>query len=77
MSVFVSCLFVSNSWSQTAVQLDQWAAEATLESFPMLREILSIPNDGLRPAEIKLNVQWCERSFSRQLDSPTQGWSKC
>jgi acetylornithine deacetylase/succinyl-diaminopimelate desuccinylase-like protein len=57
---------VSNSWSQTAVQLDQWAAEATLESFPMLREILSIPNDGLRPAEIELNVQWCERSFSER-----------
>ena len=66
LSVFVSCLFVSNSWSQTAVQLDQWAAEATLESFPMLREILSIPNDGLRPAEIELNVQWCERSFSER-----------
>ena len=32
----------------------------------MLREILSIPNDGLRMPEIELNVQWCERHFSER-----------
>lgn len=65
-SLFISCLFVSFGWSQSASQLDQWASDATLESFPMLREILSIPNDGLRLPEIELNVQWCERHFSER-----------
>ncbi len=59
----VVVLFTPVGWAQSAAQLDAWAEEATSNSFPMLYELLSIPNDALRPAEIALNVQWCERNF--------------
>ena len=62
----VALLFFSIGWAQSAAQLDAWAKEATTNSFPMLYELLSIPNDAMRPAEIALNVQWCERSFKER-----------
>ena len=59
-------LYSTSTWSQSAKKLDRWAADATLASFPMLQEVLSIPNDGLRLPEIELNVQWCEHHFAQR-----------
>ena len=66
LSVLTSVLFVQASWAQSEKQLNAWAKEATLNSFPMLREVLSIPNDGSRMPEIELNVKWCERTFKER-----------
>ena len=67
LTTIAFALFIlSNSWSQSAKKLDRWATSATLASFPMLQEVLSIPNDGLRLPEIELNVQWCERNFGQR-----------
>ncbi|MEX0290489.1 MAG: M20/M25/M40 family metallo-hydrolase [Flavobacteriaceae bacterium] len=43
--------------------------EALLEkhvqaSFPMLKELLSIPNDAFYPSDIEQNVKWCETAFT-------------
>lgn len=32
-------------------------------SFPILRELLSIPNNAFYPEEIEKNVEWCENAF--------------
>lgn len=66
LSLLFSFLFTFPLLAQSAQQLDKWAAEATLESFPMLQEVLSIPNDGMRLPEIEKNVQWCERNFAER-----------
>lgn len=34
-----------------------------MASFPMLKELLSIPNDAFYPEEIERNVLWCESAF--------------
>ena len=65
-SIAFALFILSNSWSQSAKKLDRWATSATLASFPMLQEVLRIPNDGLRLPEIELNVQWCERNFGQR-----------
>lgn len=33
------------------------------KSFPLLRELLSIPNDANYPDDIEKNIQWCESAF--------------
>jgi acetylornithine deacetylase/succinyl-diaminopimelate desuccinylase-like protein len=32
-------------------------------SFPLLRELLSIPNDAFYPEDIEKNVEWCKNAF--------------
>ena len=66
LSVLTSVLFAQASWAQSEKQLNAWAKEAALNSFPMLREVLSIPNDGSRMPEIELNVKWCEHTFKER-----------
>ena len=50
--------------AQTASDLQDWSDQAARESFPMLRELLSIPNDAFYPEYIEKNVQWCEKAFA-------------
>ena len=38
----------------------------TKASFPMLKELYSIPNDAFYLEDIEKNVQWCESSFSKR-----------
>lgn len=40
--------------------------EYTKASFPMLRELYSIPNDAFYLKDIEKNIQWCEASFSKR-----------
>jgi len=46
-----------------AQDLDKLADKYARKSFPILKEILSIPNDAFYPADIEKNVQWCEEKF--------------
>lgn len=41
-------------------------------SFPMLKELLSIPNDAFYEEHIMQNVDWCEKAFSDRGFSTTQ-----
>ena len=47
-------------------QLDKTAEEYAIASFPILQEILSIPNDAFYPADIEKNIQWCEEAFAKR-----------
>ncbi|RDY61193.1 M20/M25/M40 family metallo-hydrolase [Flagellimonas nanhaiensis] len=45
-------------------QLKDAAEKYAVGSFPLLKELLSIPNDAFYPDDIEKNVKWCEQSFS-------------
>jgi len=47
-------------------ELNEASGKYAMASFPILREILSIPNDAFYPDEIEKNIQWCEQAFSQR-----------
>ncbi|MBT8321686.1 MAG: acetylornithine deacetylase, partial [Eudoraea sp.] len=65
------CLFglylsIYSLTAQSSDQLQKWSEKAAHESFPMLKELLSIPNDAFYPDHIEKNVRWCEDAFSKR-----------
>jgi acetylornithine deacetylase/succinyl-diaminopimelate desuccinylase-like protein len=60
-----------------ADQLGTLADEYARKSFPLLKELLSIPNDAFYPEDIEKNVQWCEQAFgsrgfaTTRIETPT------
>ncbi|MEO0527068.1 MAG: M20/M25/M40 family metallo-hydrolase [Bacteroidota bacterium] len=44
-------------------RLDTLSRTYAKSSFPMLKELLSLPNDALYAEDIEENIQWCERAF--------------
>ncbi len=53
-------------------QLEATAREYTVSSFPLLKELLSIPNDAYYPEDIEKNVLWCEKAFSERRFTTTR-----
>ncbi len=53
-------------------KLDETAHKYASSSFPLLNEILSIPNDAFYPEEIEKNIQWCEKAFAQRGFSNTR-----
>lgn len=45
-------------------QIDDLSSRYAARSFPLLKELLSIPNDAFYPNDIEKNVTWCEAEFS-------------
>ena len=41
-------------------------------SFPMLKDLLSIPNDAFYPADIEKNIAWCEQAFQKRSFQTTR-----
>ncbi|MCE2614172.1 M20/M25/M40 family metallo-hydrolase [Flavobacteriaceae bacterium D16] len=60
------CFAVSSLTAQSADELQKWSDRAARESFPMLKELLSIPNDAFYPDYIEKNVRWCEVAFAKR-----------
>ena len=52
--------------------LDRLAQEYTKKSLPMLKELLSIPNDANYPKDIEKNVAWCEKAFTKRNFTTTR-----
>ncbi len=52
--------------------LEGSARKYTVQSFPLLKELLSIPNDAFYPEDIEKNVQWCEKAFSERSFTTTR-----
>ena len=52
-------------FGQNKETLDALASTYTNASFPLLKELLSIPNDAFYPEWIE-NVQWCENHFGKR-----------
>lgn len=44
-------------------KLQYLSEKHAVASFPLLKELLSIPNDAFYPEEIGKNVKWCEQAF--------------
>jgi len=51
---------------QRSQGLDELSNKAAHDSFDMLRELLSIPNDAFYPEDIERNVKWCENAFEQR-----------
>ncbi len=47
-------------------KLQDLSATYAQASFPILKELLSIPNDAFYPEDIELNVKWCENAFQER-----------
>ena len=71
----LSALGFSQPLERAALQ--ELSKTYTLRSFPMLHELLSIPNDAHFPEDIERNIKWCEKAFStrnfttKRLDTKT------
>ncbi|PRX54340.1 M20/M25/M40 family metallo-hydrolase [Flagellimonas meridianipacifica] len=63
---------VGFSQKLSKTQLDKTASDFAKSSFPILRDILSIPNDAFYPEDIEKNVKWCETEFSARAFSTTR-----
>ncbi len=53
-------------FAQKQAKLDALAEEFTQKSLPLLKEVLSIPNDAFYPDWIEENVQWSEKNFAQR-----------
>jgi acetylornithine deacetylase/succinyl-diaminopimelate desuccinylase-like protein len=47
-------------------RLDKLADKHVKNSFVMLKDLLSLPNDALAPEDIKKNIVWCEQAFQKR-----------
>ena len=66
LSLLLVILSTSFSIAQPlkADKIEALAAKYTKASFPLLQEILSLPNDASYPSHVEQNVSWCEKAFS-------------
>ncbi len=48
-------------------RLKELSEKYALASLPMLKELLSIPNDAFYPEDIEKNVKWCEQAFQERI----------
>lgn len=53
-------------FSQGSSELDELSSSYAQKSFPMLKALLSIPNDAFYPDDIEENVTWCESAFNKR-----------
>ena len=53
-------------FSQRSSQLDELSSTYAKKSFPMLKELLSLPNDAFYPDDLEKNVIWCESEFGKR-----------
>ena len=59
----ICCLLLCSLTSLTA-QEEHLLEKHVQASFPMLKDLLSIPNDAFYPNDIEQNVRWCEKAFT-------------
>lgn len=63
---------IVNAQKLTEEKLDAMAAKYAKESFPLLKELLSIPNDAVYPEDIEKNIKWCESAFGERKFTTTR-----
>lgn len=61
---FLLITFLSNA--QKVSELDKLSTKYADASVPLLKELLSIPNDAFYPEDIEKNVVWCENAFDKR-----------
>lgn len=68
-SLFPAALLVACSlYAQPKkdASLEEASRKAAVRSLSEFRDLLRLPNDAHRPADIERNMQWCEKAFSRR-----------
>ncbi len=70
--LLVCCLIWTSAHTQQNQDRNALAEEFTQKSFPMLRALLSIPNDAFYPDAIEANVKWCENEFQKREFNTTR-----
>lgn len=63
LACFLCCLIIR---AQKKPELNALADEFTHKSLPLLKEVLSLPNDAFYPEWIEQNVQWSENVFEKR-----------
>lgn len=66
LTIHFIVFLASGSFAQSLKpqQIETLAGEYADSSFPLLQEILSIPNDANYPDHVENNVVWCEKAFA-------------
>lgn len=64
--------FLTEAQKLNQEKLQDLSAKYAKSSFPILKEILSIPNDAFYPEDIELNVKWCEKEFQQRNFTTTR-----
>ncbi len=68
--IFLACiLFFSINISAQQInqkRLTELSKKHTIKSFPILKDLLSIPNDAFYPENIEKNILWCENEFQKR-----------
>jgi acetylornithine deacetylase/succinyl-diaminopimelate desuccinylase-like protein len=72
LSFILLCANITHSQKINQQRLNELSSEYAKSSFPLLKEILSIPNDAFYPIEIEKNVKWCENQFAKRNFSTTR-----
>ncbi|MEO0570086.1 MAG: M20/M25/M40 family metallo-hydrolase [Bacteroidota bacterium] len=70
MFLFIGTILLGQSLNRD--QLNEASQKFTKSSFPILKELLSIPNDAFYPEDIEKNVLWCEKAFSKRSFTTTR-----
>ncbi|MDT0607145.1 M20/M25/M40 family metallo-hydrolase [Croceitalea rosinachiae] len=55
-----------NAQKLNQIQLDSLSKKYAKSSLPLLKELLSIPNDAFYAADIEKNIKWCESAFGKR-----------
>ena len=72
LSLLLLIPFVGQAQKLNQQRLQDLSATYAQSSFPMLRELLSIPNDAFYPVEIEKNIKWCEDKFQARNFTTTR-----
>ena len=70
LALICSSLFHAQKMDQE--KLDKLSAKHAKSSFPLLKELLAIPNDAFYSQDIEKNVKWCEAAFAQRDFSTTR-----
>ncbi|MFT7275084.1 MAG: acetylornithine deacetylase/succinyl-diaminopimelate desuccinylase-like protein [Cyclobacteriaceae bacterium] len=70
--VFLTLVFITPSTAQNKQELDVLSEKYAKQSFSVLRELLSMPNDANYPKDIEKNISWCETAFADQSFKTTR-----
>lgn len=62
-ALIISLPILTKAQKLSDEKLQLLSEKYAVTSFPMLKDLLSIPNDALYPEEIEKNVKWCEQAF--------------
>ena len=74
---FILSYVTSSAQELNSQNLEKIADQYARQSFPILKDILSIPCDAFYPEDIEKNVVWCEKSFgdrgfkTTRIETPT------